>query len=147
MLTPQWFQRELSLINNDYFCVFDLLENPIDNEGLWVIRKWKFKNPISRQLYSWRENSTPIMVIHDTDIWTGELRYKRLDMSIVSSIREGQYWARRGLELAYKVDADNARLMEQAEAEEDYIHRYAAKKLWKLNREPTINLSGKEWRK
>jgi len=149
MKAPRYIQEELKLINPQYFAVHDPSPRlysveegflTVDTRGRWLIRKWKYTHPYSQKLDTWRFNSTPIMTLCQESATGQDIGYEPLDMRAVHSVRQGLYNARHAKELLLSIDKSNDDLVAKAEAEEEYIFRYAAKQIYKHFREPTVFL-------
>ncbi len=119
MHVPTWFARDLSLIHPKYFAHYD------ERSGTWRIRKWlgMYSHP-----YTVEENSVLICIV----------RYPTLDTRILSDIRRGLYLATKAKEIAQRIDASNARLMESGDVETEYVSRYMAKDIYRHYREPRV---------
>lgn len=151
MLAQSYLQRELRGIDSMYFTVF----NPciVDRKsmsagrGRWQVRKWCGIFP--KRLDLWNEESEVIITIckeEMTDRGLVDAGYEDIDERVVSAIRKSHWWKldyKRKLEA---VDWNNEKLERQANAELDYQSKYVAGRAWHMEREPTVHLSGKEWR-
>ena len=119
MHVPYSFKKDLELINPRYFASYD------ERSRTWSIRKWRTMYPRPHTMF---KDSDPICMVP----------FATLDERMLEKIRRGLYWARKAKELAQSVDADNARLLEQSEAETEYVSRYLAKDIYRHYREPRI---------
>ena len=152
MNAPRYIQDELKLIDSRYFAVFDPLprvcgngaEVPlfVDKQGRWLIRKWKSVHPIDQRLNTWRFNSTDILTVKETDDEDNDMGFHALDRRVLDAMKMGFYWARNAKQLLQDIDKSNEDMEAKEEAEEDYIHRYGAKMIWRRYREPRIFLGG-----
>ena len=119
MYVPYSFVKDLSLINPKYFANYD------EMSGTWIIRKWLGAYPRPRTV----ETDSKIICI---------VPYPMLDERILSKIRRGLYFAQKTKELIQKIDESNARLVEQADVETEYVSRYMAKDIYRHYREPRM---------
>lgn len=152
MNAPRYIQKELNLINPLYFSVHDprprlsyRLEDEkyvIDTQGRWHVRKWKSIHPINQRIETWMFNSVPILIVHQSSPDAKDIGYMDIDMRVIHRIREGLWNALNYKKLLAKIDQSNDDLQAKAEAEEEYIHRYGAKAIWRHYQEPTIFLGG-----
>lgn len=142
MLTPNWVQKELSLINPMYFAVY----NP--EEGRWQIRKWAGIFPKKHSL--WKEFSENILTIckeeYTDTSGLQDVGYMNIDMRTIDAIRESHWWKLDYKRKIQELDMRNEKRDRQSSEELDYEGRYAAKRIWRNLHEPTVHLSGKEWR-
>lgn len=152
MNAPKYIQKELSLIDPLYFIAYDPLprvcgngeEIPlfVDKQGRWLVRKWKTVNPINQRLDTWRFNSINILTVSKTDEGNNDIGFCSIDRRVIDTMREGFYWARNAKRILHDIDRSNDSMVEREEAEEDYIHRYGAKMIWRRFREPRVFLGG-----
>jgi len=71
-----------------------------------------------------------------------DVGYKPLDYRFILDNMIGIYNVQQVKKLLYAIDQANAKLTEQADAQEDYEHRAAAKAIYKHLREPSVYLGG-----
>jgi len=119
MYVPYWFLKDLALIDSKYFADYNA------RKKIFEIRKWKTAYPRPRTI---KLDSKLVC----------KIRYNQLDNRVLNDLREGLYNARHAKELLQKIDESNARLIEQAKMEDDYIARYMAKKIYSYYREPIV---------
>jgi len=119
-MIPNWFKKELSLINPKYFAIYD------ERRKIVFIRKWltNFARP-----RTWRTDSEMIC----------KVGYSKLDGRILHNLRKGLYWARHVKQLVQQLDTDNADMVEKSDIEHEYISRYMAKRIWSYYKEKTLD--------
>ena len=122
MPVPGWFQRELQLINEDYFCIW----NPVRWE--FQIRRWLHK--------FWRPETISECFKVSKVVHTSPYQY--LDERTLYGLRVGLYNARVVERLIREVDEANRKNELDASKEEDYQHRAAAKDIWRHYKEPRV---------
>ena len=137
MNAERYIQKELKCIHPAYFAVYNY-----ENKR-WEIRKWtgrKHKNP-SR--YDWMNNSKLIVIVRQEDEHGRDIGYEPLDMRIIKAIKKSNWlkvqWKER---LVDKIDRNNERLMEQADAEIELLSRDMAREIYRYYREPRVFLGG-----
>lgn len=132
MRAPNYIQKELNLIHPLYFAAFE----PIMKR--WHIRKWISFQPINHKIVHWKQLSTNILTIRKEDNVGNDIGYMPLDMRAVEAVKEGLYWARNAKKLLQEIDDANQGVVEKADEEDEYLHRYAAKRIWSHYREPSV---------
>lgn len=142
MIAPRWIQKELGLIDSMYFSVF----NP--EKQRWQIRKWTGVFPKKHHL--WREFSENILTIYREEYTDRaglqDVGYMDMDRRTIDAIRESHWWKLRWKQNVQALDWRNEKRDRQASEELDYQGRYAARQIWRSMKEPTVCLSGKEWK-
>ena len=145
-------QRELRLIDGLYFAVYNPMitdgKSMSCGKGRWQIRKWVGCIPKRLSLWDCHEYSEVIYTICIEEMTPDGLidsGYEPLDMRIIADIRKSDHWKANSKRELEEMDWRNERHGRFEEAELEYQTRYYAKKIWRIRREPTINLSGKEW--
>ena len=135
-----------------YFAVFNPnireKSNMSYGTGRWQIRKWKGVFPKRLDLWD-TDMSEVIMTIckeEVTDRGLVDVGYEGIDRRVIDAIRESYWWKVRWKKKVADIDWNNEKLERQANAELDYQSRYVASRVWHAAREPTVHLSGKEWR-
>jgi hypothetical protein len=127
MPVPRWFQRELQLINENYFCAW----NPRLME--FQVRQWtsKFYRP------------TVIVDIFKNSKSVHSIPYVDFDERALYGLRLGLYNARTIARLLREVDEANRQNELQADREDTYQHRAAAKDIWRHYKHPRVFLNRK----
>ncbi len=141
MTAQSFIQRELRLIDKNYFAIYN------DTKRRWQIRKWLGIYP--RKLYLWKEFSENILTIRKEEMSDEGLRdigYEGIDMRVIHAIRESHWWKLKWKQKIAEMDFRNARKEKQMMEQFDYESKYAAKRVWRSMHEPTVHLSGKSWR-
>lgn len=125
MPVPGWFQRELRLINETYFCIW----NPIKYE--FQIRRWlhKFWRPRTIQ-----ECFRVSKIVH-------KIPYFEFDERALYGLRVGLYNARIVTRLLREIDEANRENELKADNEDTYQHRAAAKDIWRHYKHPRVFLN------
>ena len=151
MLAPNYIQKGLKAIDRNYFAVFNpcILDGKSMSygRGRWQVRKWAGIYPKRPDL--WDIESEVIMTIcreEMTDEGLVDAGYEDIDGRVVSAIGESNYWKAQWKENLADMDWRNEKRERQAEAQLEYESKYVAKRIWRQRHEPTINLSGKEWK-
>ncbi len=152
MIAQGYIQRELRMIDPLYFVIF----NPCIQEGInmsfgkgrWQVKKWKGVFPKKLSLWNTDECEVIMTICKEevTDRGLVDTGYEDMDIRVVTAIRESHWWRLGWKKKVAAMDWNNEKLERQANAELDYQSKYVAKRAWHIEREPTINLSGKEWR-
>jgi len=133
-MTPQLgFAKELACIHPRYFAVWD------DTIKRWRIRRWLGNH---NKWTPWESFSDNVKTICMEDEFGQDIGYAPLDQRTLDALREGLYWARHARKLFQMVDEANARRYANADIENEYIHRYGAKQIWRHFREPMVDLGG-----
>lgn len=135
---PRYIQEELRTINPLYFAVWD------NARKFWRVVKKRYNSSKRR---NWRFDSVPIMRVQDTKDLYVYRKYQALNMSVINAMKEGFYNARKAKEISAAIDRNNEALEEKANADARYIGRDTGRSIWKHFREPSIFLSGKQWKK
>jgi hypothetical protein len=141
MNAPRYMQRELQLIDSMYFAIY----NP--QEGRWQIRKWIGIYPKKHSL--WKEFSENVLTIRKeimTDEGLIDGGYDDLDMRVIYAIRKSHWFKLRWKQKITEMDLRNEMLERRYEEQFDYESKYAAKLIYRHLHEPTVLLSGKEWK-
>ena len=132
MRPTRFAERELELVNPRYFPRYN------ETTNRWEVRKWnslwRKRNP--------ELNSILICNVRIEDDLGRDIGYKDIDKSIIDTVREGFYWARKAKELSAKIDRDNERLEQSSDEEIEYVSRYMAKNIWHKFQEPTVFYGG-----
>ena len=149
MIVPRHLQKELELINGNYFAVFnpEVRGGMSAKNGRWQIRRWLGVYP--RRLDLWdTDMSEAILTIckeeYSSEKGLHDAGYKSLDMRDVKAIRESHWWKLGWKEKIAAMDWRNEKHRRQADAELDYQSKYVARRAWHMEREPTVHLSGKD---
>jgi uncharacterized protein YdaT len=138
MTVLNFIQRELRLINEMYFCVY----NP--EKGRWQVRKWQGIFP--KRLSLWREFSENILTIRRekmTDEGLVDDGYMDMDMRTVDAIRASHWWKLRWKKKIAEMDWRNEMREQKADEEMEYQSKYTARRIWRHMHEPTVHQSGK----
>ena len=153
MKATRLIQNELKLIDSMLFAVYNPFIGEKTNmsygKGRWQIRKWLGIYP--KRLDLWNTDlSEPFLVVckeaYSPDLGLYDDGYKPIGMDDISDIRKTHWFKIRCKEEIAAMDRRNDMRNRFEEAELDYQSKYYAKKVWRIKQEPTINLSGKEWR-
>jgi hypothetical protein len=122
MPIPEWFQRELRLINENYFCI-------------WNPQRWEFQ---IRRWLSKHWKPTTIAECFKVSKIVHTIPYPNLDERALYGLRVGLYNARIVERILHEVDEANALVETKADAENDYQHKAAAKDMWRHYKEPRV---------
>ena len=150
MIAPYYIQKELGLIDKNYFAVYNpqVKGGMSTNKGRWQVRKWIGVYPKRLDLWD-TDMSEAIMTIckeEMSDRGLVDAGYEDIDERVTTAIRESHWWKLRWKKKIEAVDWHNEKLERQANAELDYQSKYVARRAWHIEREPTVHLSGKDWR-
>jgi len=140
MLAQKYVQKELNLINENYFAIYN---TAIDR---WQVRKWLGIYP--KKFSLWKEFSENILTIRQekmTDEGLRDAGYEDIDMRTIDAIRRSHWWKLKWKKKISELDWRNEKKERHAQAELEYESKYVAKRIWRTRHEPTINLSGKDW--
>lgn len=150
MLAPRHIQKELRNIDNMYFATFNshVKSGMSAGEGRWQVRKWLGVYP--RRLDLWATDmSEAVMTISKeevTDRGLVDAGYQEISIVDVDAIRESHWWKLDWKKKIAAMDWGNEKKERFANDELDYQSKYVAKKIWRMRHEPTVHLSGKEWK-
>lgn len=75
-----------------------------------------------------------------------DVGYQALDPRCVEAIRRSNYWKAQWKKKVEAMDWRNERKRRLADKELDYQSKHVAKSIYRHLHEPTISLSGKQWR-
>lgn len=153
MIAPEWIRKELQTVDQMYFAVYNPCiqdrKSMSAGRGRWQIRKWDGIFPKRLHLWDCLGYSEVIMTICEeevTDRGLVDTGYAEIDVRVIDAIRESHWWRLQWKKKIEEVDWHNEKLERQTNAELDYQSKYVASRVWRSWREPTINLSGKEWK-
>lgn len=153
MNAPKYIQRGLKDIDGLYFAVYNSNiregKSMSFGRGRWQVRRWTGNSPKRLNLWNCYGYSEEIMTVCEekvTDMGLEDAGYEDIDWRVVLAIGESNWWKLRWKQKIAEMDARNAKKEELQGAELEYESRYAAKHIWRSMREPTVHLSGKEWR-
>lgn len=142
MIAPEWIQKELGLIDSMYFAVF----NP--EKTRWQIRKWIGVYP--KKFFLWKEFSENILTIcreeYTSDRGLQDVGYMDMDRRTIDAIRESHWWKLDYKRKIQELDERNDKREQRSKDQLEYESKYVAKRVWRSMHEPTVHLSGKEWR-
>lgn len=141
MLAPLWIQKDLKLIDGNYFAVFS------EPHRRWHVRKWVGLNYIPKlgSITNWQLKSALILEIRKEDYIGNDIGYQNLDIRVIKTIQEGLYHARNMKQLVQEVDRANDKREENFSITQEELARDMATRIWHKFQEPTIHLGGKEW--
>ena len=150
MIAPRYIQKELQLVDSMYFAVYNphVKGGMSAKKGRWQVRKWLGIYPKRFDLWD-TDASEVIMTIcreEVTDRGLIDTGYEKIDRRVINAIRKSHYWKLDAKRKIAEMDWRNERKTRQANAELDYQSKYVARRVWHIEREPTIHLSGKDWR-
>lgn len=153
MITPRWIQRELKLIHPMYFAIFNphvrTKTSMSYGKGRWQIRKWIGAYPKKLDLWD-TSASKNIMTIcketYNSDKGLHDTGYEEIDMRVIYAIRKSHWWKLNWKEKIADMDWRNEKMERDAIKELDYQSRHISKLVWRKLHEPTVILSGKEWK-
>lgn len=115
----------------------------------WQIRKWAGIYPKSPTLWN-ESNSEPILTIckevYAEDRGLYDAGYEDMDRRVIFAIRKSNWWKLDYKRKIAEMDWRNEKKERQADAQFEYESKYVAKRIWRGMHEPTVHLSGKEWR-
>ena len=153
MIAPLYIQRELAGVDSLYFAIFNPRirdkKNMSYGKGRWQIRKWTGICPKRLDLWGCSGYSEVIMTIckeemtHEGLVDAG---YENIDRRVITAIRESNYWMADYKRKLDEIDWNNENLERKAKAEFEYESKWVAKNIWRKFKEPTVLLSGKEWK-
>ena len=152
MITPRYLTQELKAIDSMYFIVFNSCildrKSMSAGRGRWQVRKWVGIYPKRLDLWDTEMSEVIITICKEemTDRGLVDVGYEDIDRRVINAIRESHWWKLDWKRKVADVDWNNEKLERQADAELDYQSKYVARRAWHMEREPTINLSGKEWK-
>ena len=153
MLAPRYIQQELRTIDSLYFGVFNPKikhgKSMSYGRGRWQIRKWTGTIPKRLDLWSCLGYSEVIFTLCQeemTDMGLVDVGYRDIDIRCVEAIRRSNYWKAGWKKKLAEIDWRNEINEKQAKAELEYESRYVAKRIYRYLHEPTITLSGKQWK-
>jgi len=150
MNVPYYIQKELDLVNPMYFAVFNpYVQGGMSNgRGRWQIRKWKGVYP--KRLDLWNTDMSEVIFTICKEVMTEDGLidggYQEIDKRAIIAMRESHWWKIQWKKKIEELDWRNEKRRRQADDELEYQGKYMAKKIWRIQREPTVCLSGKEWR-
>jgi len=152
MDAPKYIQDGLRANDSMYFAVFNPnIEEPKNmshGKGRWQVRKWNGVYP--KRLDLWDIDSEVIMTLckeaYSEDKGLYDAGYEEIDGRVITAIGRSNYWKADYKRKIVEMDWKNERMERQAEAQLEYESRYAARRIWRSLREPTVHLSGKEWK-
>lgn len=153
MIVPRYITQELKAIDSMYFAVFNscIVDRKSMSVGRsrWQIRKWVGNLPKRLDLWNCHGYSEVIMTICKEEMGDRGLvdaGYEDIDRRAIDAIRASHWWKSDWKRKVADIDWRNERMVRFTNAELDYQSKYVAKRVWRSWREPTINLSGKEWK-
>jgi len=150
MRTPKSTQRGLELINGNYFAVYNpCIKGGMSNgKGRWQVRKWIGVYPKRLDLWDTDMSEAIITLCKEemTDRGLVDAGYEEIDGRVITAIRKSNHWKAQWKKKIAELDWRNEKKTRQANAELDYQSKYVARQAWRMEREPSIYLSGKEWR-
>jgi len=124
MLSPKWFEKELSYIDPEYFVVWD------GKKYRWQIRRWLTK-PTVWSRGDWdniMKNSVLILIVKYNDDRGRDIGYHPLDQRVLYTLKKAKKFTERPAHKILKeIDDANAELVKKAEQEEEEIIKDAAK--------------------
>jgi len=150
MICPNYIQKELKKIDGTYFAVFNpCVKGGMSNgKGRWEVRKWIGVHPKRLDLWD-TDMSEVIMVIckeEMTDEGLIDAGYEDVDRRIITAIGKSHYWKLDYKKKIADLDWHNEKMEREANSELEYQSKYVAKRVWRGLHEPTVHLSGKEWK-
>jgi len=154
MYASRYLQEELKAIDRMFFAVFnpDIKEQGSMSygKGRWQVRKWVGIYPKKLDLWNCRGYSEVIVTICKEAYSQGrglyDAGYEEMDRRVITAIGESNYWKNQWKKKIAEMDLRNARKEKQAEEQLDYESKYVAKRIWRQKHEPTVALSGIEWK-
>ena len=153
MSAPKYIIQGLEAIDSQFFAVFNPCikerKNMSFGKGRWQIRKWNGIHPERLDLWDCYGYSDVIMTICREEVTEDGLidaGYEEMDWRVVTAIRESNYWKAQWKKKIADMDWRNEKRERQAQAQFNYETKYAAERIWRNYHEPTVHLSGKEWK-
>jgi len=151
MRVPRYIKKELEGIDSLYFTIFNhCVKGGMSNgRGRWQIRKWIGSYPRRLDLWDTDMSEVILTICKETvteDDGLIDAGYQEMDMRVVTAIRESSYWRADWKKKIEKIDWNNEQLERKAKEQLEYEARYMAKSIWRKYKEPTVLLSGKEWK-
>ena len=151
MIASNYVTQGLKTIDSLYFAVFNPCVNGgmSNRKGRWQVRKWVGNRPLRFDLWDCYGHSEVIMTIckeEMTDMGLIDAGYEEIDGRVVSAIRESNYWKADYKRKIEEMDWRNERKRRLADAQLDYESKCAAKSIWRNYHEPTVHLSGRDWK-
>lgn len=120
---PNWFNRELKLIDKDYFAVWD------SKIRRWVIRLWKLPHNKrdERSPSDIKRKSVPVLVVAERDNMSRDIGYHELDNRVLFSLKLRKRNSEIPTEKFLKmIDDANKEVEERADREIEDIVKDAA---------------------
>lgn len=139
---PDGYQREIQVLCPRYFLVWNQM---LDR---WEVQAWEVKpmfTPKPSKIEDWIRRGIHSYLIRrcfKQDDEGRDVGFRPLDHSFIVDNMIGIYNLQQVKRLLYAIDEHNRKQTEQADAQEDYEHRAAAKAIYKHLREPSVYLGG-----
>ncbi len=125
MTAPDWFLRELKLIDEKYFCFWD------DKKNRWMIRNWKERVDIGKEKnLTYKEilqrSNLVLKVAKYDEEGIRELGYMPLDQRALTILKRRKWLSNMPSEKLIKLlDDANAKMQEKKDAETEELIRDA----------------------
>jgi len=125
MTAPDWFLRELKLIDEKYFCFWD------DKKNRWMIRNWKERVDIGKEKnLTYKEilqrSNLVLKVAKYDEEGIRELGYMPLDQRALTILKRRKWLSNMPSEKLIKLlDDANAKMQEKKDAETEGLIRDA----------------------
>jgi len=125
MTAPDWFLRELKLIDEKYFCFWD------DKKNRWMIRNWKEGVDIGKEInLTYKEilqrSNLVLKVAKYDEEGIRELGYMPLDQRALTILKRRKWLSNMPSEKLIKLlDDANAKMQEKKDAETEELIRDA----------------------
>jgi len=152
MKASRLIQSELKLIDGLYFAVYNPhisdRKSMSCGKGRWQVRKWIGVIPKRLGLWDCGYSEVIYTICKEemTDLGLVDTGYRPMDMRAITDIRESDWFLDNWEREIAEMDWRNEKRIRFEGTELDYQSKYYAKKIYRIRNEPTINLSGKEWR-
>jgi len=115
MIAPDWFVRELKLIDKDYFCVWD------GRLHRWMIRWWNTPHIEKRDIKNsedFRKKSILVMKVAEEDGNGKDIGYRDLDQRTLTTLRRRKWLSNLSTEKLIRM-LDNANEENQNKTDEE----------------------------
>jgi len=137
MRTPRWLNKELGLIKDSYFAVYNTLIKR------WEFRRWNgvhVKSDLLNFGYLAKSDEFHRICMRDKNGY--DVGYREPTMKDVRAVRKSWWIKERIKKVLSTIDESNDAMGVSYEKDTDYIARDVAKRIWHRYREPTVYLGG-----
>ncbi len=127
MIVPDWFKRELELIDKNYFCVWD------GRKHRWIIRWWLVPHTKAdeRSYEDYKRKSSTVMVVAKRDEKDRDIGYHPLDQRVLYTLKRRKHLSEIPLsQILRMVDEANEKVRSDYEKEDEGLIRQAVETAW-----------------